>query len=229
MIDWKFFDYFSFIRTHDCSTVSDICYEALVSIKKCYDCTWTWSVKFPRIRLLVKYFFTFFKTMNQGFFHIRRKTNLFFKLPLLFGYKQMQIITQKVSTICSSVSIKYSKICNFFPFSTVFWSRQIKYDSNSVLIIISYWALICWSRISLNISIWFQTVFCRLKIWYRQHYFRKRRISIFTDLDVPWRKIFYFWVQINFFPDNLIRLSNGWLRFWPWLILIGIFIILHHL
>jgi len=76
----------------------------------------------------------------------------------------MQIVSQKVSTIHSSMAIKYSKIRCFFPINTMLWFGNIKYDCDSIFIILSDWALIGRGRVGLNVSIAIFGVFCRLKV-----------------------------------------------------------------
>jgi len=54
----------------------------------------------------------------------------------LSGYKRMKIISQEICTVHSSMSIKNSKICNFFPLSTILWSGNIQNNSDTILIVI---------------------------------------------------------------------------------------------
>lgn len=119
----------------------------------------------------------------------------------------MKIIAEKICTISSSMTIKYTKISDFFPFSTVFRSRQIENDGHSVFIIIPDRALIGRCCISLYVSIGLETVFCRLEVGDWQHYFRQRREGIFINANISGAEILDFRMQIHLFSNDLIGLS----------------------
>lgn len=65
----------------------------------------------------------------------------------------MQIVPQIVSTVGASMTVKYSKIGDFLPFSAVFRLGNVKDDSDSILIVVSDRALIRGRGISFNISV----------------------------------------------------------------------------
>ncbi len=124
------------------------------------------------------------------------------------------------------MAIKDSKICNFFPLSAVIRPRQVENNRDSVFIIIPDRSLIGRRRICLNISIRLETMLRRLKVGDGRQYLGQWRIGIFTDSNIPASYILNFWIEINFFPDNLIRLSDRRFGLGPWLILICILCVL---
>lgn len=54
----------------------------------------------------------------------------------------MEIISKIISTIYSSVTVKHTKICCFFPFDAMLRFTDIQNDGDSIFIIISHRALI---------------------------------------------------------------------------------------
>jgi hypothetical protein len=120
----------------------------------------------------------------------------------------VQIISEVVSAVSASVSIKDSKIGDLLPFSTVFRLGDVKNDSDSILIVISYGALISGCGIGFDMSIRLDTVFGRLKIRDGQQYFRQGRVRVFDNTNIPHSQIFGFGIQIHFLPNNFIRLSD---------------------
>jgi hypothetical protein len=68
--------------------------------------------------------------------------SLTIKLRLLPSHTSMQIIPEEIRTIHAPMSIKDPKISNLLPLLALLGFRNIQYNRNSILIIISDGALI---------------------------------------------------------------------------------------
>ena len=71
-------------------------------------------------------------------------------LPALSGNKSVKVISEKISTIHSSMTIEDSKVSRLFPISCMFRLGKIKNDRDSVFVILSDGALVCRGRVGSN-------------------------------------------------------------------------------
>jgi len=133
MIDGKSHAALSSIWAQNCSWISHVYNIASISN---YQQNNSARSRFFRTSLLLsctinKHTFCLFKPFSYCFFRIMRKSRL-------FNDKLMQIVPEKISTSCSSVSIKHSKKWTFRPFFSLPWMglQNIKNYADSVFIVV---------------------------------------------------------------------------------------------
>lgn len=85
-------------------------------------------------------------------------------LRLLFGYEVVQIVTQEIGTVNTSMSIEHTEVGCFFPVYAVLRLGDVEYDCNSVLVILSYGSLIGGGGVCFDVATGILGMFGRLEV-----------------------------------------------------------------
>lgn len=134
----------------------------------------------------------------------------------------MKVVSKEIGAVHSSVPIEYSKIGGFFPIVDMFWLCKIKYNCNSILIILSNWALVGGCRICPDSPTAIFGMLGRFKIGNGGHYFGNIGMLILISSNSPFLNIKSLGLYEYFLPYNLINLLSRWFRFRSWLVFITI-------
>ena len=125
----------------------------------------------------------------------------------LFNDKLMQIVSQKISAGCSSMSIKNSKKWTFRPFFALPWMRfqNIQNNTDSIFIVVSNNSLVsirCISSYNSVFLIWtFWLINSCVKDLVRRHQRRKLLILIWIIYRVIDQILFYRRINLNYRSD----------------------------
>jgi len=147
MVSWKRINFVSSFCTHDCSWVADIRNIDHIVDYKASDGTWSTFIKVVKssvslafillVNHVQKHFLRFCKAIPQSVFGIRGK-------GVIANNKLVKIVSQKISTHVSSVSVIDSKEGAFGPGREVCfvgWTSHVQNDRHSIFIVISNNAL----------------------------------------------------------------------------------------
>ena len=115
----------------------------------------------------------------------------------------MQIVSQEIGAVNTSVTVKYSKICSFLPLRAMLRFGYIEDDSNSILVVLTDRSLVCRGRISLDEPIRFGRMLSLLKIGDGRKYFGKRRFIVILMSNLSRLKGELLGLKENLLPNDL--------------------------
>lgn len=143
MISAKRDNQISSIDRHDGSAISNICTITHVANNQDNDCAWTWTIYYDilitvptfvsSLTFLKKSFLRIFEPFNDSLLRILRET-------ILFDYKMMQLVSQKLSACMTAVPIINSKKATLRPsfFFSMIRFCDIQNNWNPIFIISSH-------------------------------------------------------------------------------------------